>query len=89
MRREGLVNLPLSANEVSAVAFFKHQADDRYRVSLRSKGGLDVSAVAKLWSGGGHKNAAGLEIRGDYESARSAVVDAIARQMGVIQESRS
>jgi phosphoesterase RecJ-like protein len=79
---EGLVNLPLSATEVSAVALFKRQAGDRFRVSLRSKGAVDVSAVARNWSGGGHKNAAGLEITGDYEPAKLAVVQAIAAQLG-------
>ena len=57
---EGLVNLPLGANEVRAVALFKRQADDSYRVSLRSKNGVDVRAVALLWGGGGHTNAAGF-----------------------------
>ena len=45
---EGLVNLPLGAREVVAVALFKRQADGVYRVSLRSKGGVDVRAVARL-----------------------------------------
>ena len=39
---EGLVNLPLGAREVLAVALFKRQSDDTYRVSLRSKGDVDV-----------------------------------------------
>lgn len=32
------------------------------KISLRSKGDLDVSAIAKHFSGGGHKNAAGFEV---------------------------
>jgi len=35
---------------------------------LRSRGEFDVSAVAALFGGGGHKNAAGFEIRGAYPS---------------------
>ena len=80
---EGLVNLPLGAREVVSVAFFKHQTGDRYRVSLRSKGAVDVRAVAVQWKGGGHTNAAGLEVAGDYAEAKARVVDAIARQLSL------
>lgn len=34
---------------------------DRVRVSLRSNGDYDVSAIAKVFGGGGHKNAGGFE----------------------------
>ena len=37
---------------------------DDYRVSMRSKGDVDVGAVAKQFGGGGHKNAAGCTVHG-------------------------
>ncbi|MCC7009316.1 MAG: bifunctional oligoribonuclease/PAP phosphatase NrnA [Acidobacteria bacterium] len=75
---EGLVNLPLSAREVSAVALFKRQqADGVYRVSLRSKGAVDVRVVAERWEGGGHRNAAGCTMRGVYPSLRDEIVAAL------------
>ena len=37
---------------------------DEYRVSLRSKGDVDIGAVAKEFGGGGHKNAAGCTVSG-------------------------
>jgi phosphoesterase RecJ-like protein len=64
---EGLVNFPLSAREVLAVVFFKENAAEDWRVSLRSKGSIDVNAVAKEFGGGGHKNASGCSVRGTYE----------------------
>lgn len=36
-------------------------ADNRIKCSLRSNGEYDVSAIAKVFGGGGHKNAAGFE----------------------------
>jgi bifunctional oligoribonuclease and PAP phosphatase NrnA len=74
---EGLVNLPLGAREVVAVALLKRHADDIYRVSLRSKGAVDVRAVAARWSGGGHQNAAGCTLTGSYETVRDAIVAAL------------
>lgn len=64
---EGLVNFPLSAKEVLAVVFFKENAPDDWRVSLRSKGNVDINAVAKEFGGGGHKNASGCSVRGTFE----------------------
>ena len=74
---EGLVNIPLSARDVSAVALFKRQSPGVYRVSLRSKGDVDVRAVAARWDGGGHRNAAGCTLSGDYDELKRAMVDAL------------
>jgi phosphoesterase RecJ-like protein len=76
---EGLVNLPLGAREVVAVVLFKQQDARTYRLSLRSKGHVDVRGVAGLWHGGGHTNASGCTIVGNFEEVRAAVVGAMAR----------
>ena len=65
---EGLINFPLSVQEVQAVAFFKETpTPGDWRVSLRSKGAVDVGAIAKARGGGGHRNAAGCGARGTLE----------------------
>ena len=71
---EGLVNLPLGANEVVAVALFKRQTDGTCRVSLRSKPAVDVRGVAAKWDGGGHRNAAGCTLSGSIPELRAAVI---------------
>lgn len=71
---EGLVNLPLGAREVSVVVLFKRQSDGTTRVSLRSKDSVDVRSVAGLWKGGGHKNAAGCTLTGDFEGNKRALI---------------
>jgi phosphoesterase RecJ-like protein len=78
---EGLVNVPLAAREVVAVAMLKRQADKVFRVSLRSKGAVDVRRVATLWGGGGHHNAAGCTIEGSEADVRTAVIEAIGRAL--------
>jgi phosphoesterase RecJ-like protein len=78
---EGLVNLPLGAREVAAVALFKRQNDGTVRVSLRSKGAVDVRAVAGVWGGGGHTNAAGCTLTGDFRTAKRALVSALMRAL--------
>jgi phosphoesterase RecJ-like protein len=78
---EGLVNIPLMAREVEVVALFKQQTPSVCRVSLRSKGDVDVRRVALAWNGGGHKNAAGLTVNGDFAAAQQAVIAAIGQAL--------
>ena len=58
---EGLIDHPRSLAGVEAVALFKEQADGSHKVSLRSRGALDVERVARHFGGGGHQNAAGFK----------------------------
>src|SRR5262249_38809508 len=61
---EGLINLPLTVKEILAVVFFKQIEGESYRVSMRSKGEIDIGSIAKEFGGGGHKNAAGCSVSG-------------------------
>jgi phosphoesterase RecJ-like protein len=70
---EGLVNLPLTVKEIEAVALFKETGDGEWRVSLRSKGDVNVATIAAQFGGGGHKNAAGCTVHGRLEEARPMV----------------
>ena len=74
---EGLVNLPLGAREVVAVALLKQQSDGSWRISLRSKGDVDVRSVAMQWQGGGHRNASGCTMTGDQDAVASTLVAAM------------
>jgi len=74
---EGLINLPLTAREIMAVAFFKLGADGDVRISLRSKYDVDVRAVASRYGGGGHKNASGFTVRGPLEAVREPIITEI------------
>ena len=80
---EGLINLPLTVKEIQAVVFFKEIDTDHYRVSLRSKGDIDVCAVAKEFGGGGHKNASGCTVTGRFAEVRA---DLAARIAGAIEQ---
>jgi phosphoesterase RecJ-like protein len=76
---EGLINLPLTVKEIQAVVFFKQVDPGQYRVSMRSKGDIDIGAVAKAFGGGGHKNAAGCTANGTIESLQAVFVNEIER----------
>jgi phosphoesterase RecJ-like protein len=71
---DGLINIPLTVADIQAVAFFKEIEPDNFRISLRSKGNVDVNRVAGVFGGGGHKNAAGCSLTGPYPEVRQKLV---------------
>jgi phosphoesterase RecJ-like protein len=74
---EGLINLPLTVKEILAVVFFKQVEGNEYRVSMRSKGDIDIGTLAKLFGGGGHKNAAGCTVEGSIDTLQKQFVELI------------
>jgi phosphoesterase RecJ-like protein len=76
---EGLINLPLTVKEIQAIVFFKQVEGEQYRVSMRSKGDIDIGAVAKQFGGGGHKNAAGCTVTGAIDALQKLFVEQIER----------
>ena len=73
----GFVNIPLAAKEVEAVVYMRETYPNTYRVSLRSKDGINVARVAEKFGGGGHKNAAGCRISGDWDEREKELVAAM------------
>ena len=74
---DGLVNMPLGAKDVQVVVLIKKQSAGEFRVSLRSKGDVDVRAVAQQYNGGGHRNAAGCNMPGTLDDVKRALIDAL------------
>ncbi|MBA2620387.1 MAG: bifunctional oligoribonuclease/PAP phosphatase NrnA [Acidobacteria bacterium] len=73
----GFVNIPLAAKEVEAVVYMREIEPNFYRVSLRSKDGINVARIAEQFGGGGHKNAAGCRAEGDWTEAENKIVAAV------------
>ena len=78
---EGLANYALGIEGVEVAAFFREMTDGNFRVSLRSKGSIDVADVAEHFGGGGHHAASGHSIAGPLERARELVVGEIRKHM--------
>lgn len=60
---DDLIDLVRTAREADVAAVVKQQRDGRFKVSMRSRGGHDVAAVAAQFGGGGHRLAAGYTSR--------------------------
>ena len=77
---EGLVNYALSIGDVHVAIFFRELPDGRWRVSLRSKGQVNVSYVAEHFGGGGHKCASGCSLDGPLAVVIARVVERLRAQ---------
>ncbi|HLK32828.1 MAG TPA: bifunctional oligoribonuclease/PAP phosphatase NrnA [Terriglobales bacterium] len=71
---EGLVNYALAIDGVEVSIFFRELSDHRYRVSLRSKGDVNVAKVAEYFGGGGHDCASGCSIDGPLTVAVARIM---------------
>jgi len=71
---EGLVSYARALDGVE-VGVMLYEQDGGVRVSLRSKGGVDVGAVAASLGGGGHRAAAGCFVGGSLADARAKLLE--------------
>jgi phosphoesterase RecJ-like protein len=72
---EGLIDYPRSIAGVEAAALLRQVGVDQFKVSLRSRGEVDVEKIARRNGGGGHRNAAGFLADGPLETVRTQVVE--------------
>jgi phosphoesterase RecJ-like protein len=86
---EGLVNYALSIADVQVAIFFRELPDGRYRVSIRSKGEVNVSVVAEHFGGGGHKCASGCSVDGPLDAAVSRITERLRAEPVVLNANPS
>lgn len=78
---EGIVS-QLKVTEGVEVAMFLYEVDImQYKISLRSKGKVNVNEVASYFNGGGHVLASGCSFSGTYRDAISNVMKQIEKQL--------
>ena len=79
---ENLINVPLQIRTVEVSLLFTEPPEGGpVRVSLRSKGGVDVAKFAEQFGGGGHARASGLKVDGNFDDAYERVVGAMRERL--------
>jgi bifunctional oligoribonuclease and PAP phosphatase NrnA len=79
---DGLIDVIRSIDTVVVAIFFEELADQRVRISVRSKGiRLDANRICSTWGGGGHQLAAGARIRGTLEEVRTKVISYVSNEV--------
>ena len=78
---DGIINIPLMVRNLNAVAFFKLGEPGQVRVSLRSKGSVDVGHIARQFGGGGHRNASGCTLPGTLDAVRARILELLVAEL--------
>lgn len=73
---DGFINYPRAVKGVEVAVLFR-EAGDKVKLSLRSKGRVDVSRLAQGFGGGGHPNASGAVMDMGLEQAMSLVLPTV------------
>ena len=71
---EGIVNYAIGIAGVEGAVLLRELPDGRVRLSLRSKGGLDVARIAADFGGGGHRHAGGCTVDGPLPAATERIL---------------
>jgi phosphoesterase RecJ-like protein len=70
-----VVNYLISIAGVESAVFLRELPEvDQYRLSIRSKGRIDVAKVAESFGGGGHRSASGCVLDGPLTVATERVL---------------
>ncbi len=78
---EGFIDFPMSISGVEVAISLLEVADKRYKISLRSKGKVNVNEIASLYGGGGHILASGAMLGGYKEDIIDKLVYNVSQRL--------
>ncbi len=78
---EDFINMGLAIDGTDVAVMLTEQPTGTVKISFRSRGSVDCSALAASFGGGGHKAAAGATLDGDYDTIEHRVLEAVRAAM--------
>ncbi len=79
---EGVVNYLISIAGVESAVFFRElPSTDQYRLSIRSKGKVNVAQIAENFGGGGHRSASGCTVDGPLTEATERILSQLRTEL--------
>lgn len=76
-----VIDMLMNVTTLQAAALFREEKVNEYKLSLRSKGQVEVLGIAESFQGGGHMFASGALIRGEYDQMRDKVVELLLHRL--------
>ena len=78
---DSLNQMLMSVTGVEAVAIIRQECADNCTVSLRSVDKVNVAQIAASFGGGGHKNAAGLTMKGEIPYVKTNILESFSNAL--------
>lgn len=76
-----VIDMLMNIETLEAAVIFREDAENQYKVSLRSKGKIEVVSIAEALGGGGHAHAAGAFVKRPYPELKDKVVVALTEKL--------
>jgi phosphoesterase RecJ-like protein len=76
-----VIDMIMNVNTLESAALFREDAKNEYKVSLRSKGKIEVLSIAEAFDGGGHLYAAGASVKGQFADLKQKLVDMLLNRL--------
>ena len=70
-----IIDSIMKVDVLQAVVLFREDAPNQYKVSLRSRGNVDVFNIARELGGGGHFNSSGAMVKDDFHNLKNIIVE--------------
>jgi phosphoesterase RecJ-like protein len=86
---EGIVNYAIGVAGVEGAVLLRELPDHRVRLSLRSKGALNVARIAASLGGGGHLHAGGCTVDGPLREATDRILHTMRQELMSMVPGRS
>ncbi len=78
---EGIASIPRQIEGVKVGITIREKEDGAYKISLRTTDDIDASKICAVFGGGGHKAAAGCQIKGSAGEVEKKLVEAASREI--------
>ncbi len=78
---EELANYSVSVRGVEVGLFIREVKPNYFKISFRSKGRVNVNAIARIFGGGGHLHAAGCRFTGTYQQLREQLIQEVEKHL--------
>lgn len=76
-----VIDIIMNIESIEAAAMFREDHPNQHKISLRSKGRIEVVSVAESIGGGGHKYAAGAYYNGSHEQLKKNIVEQLSKKL--------
>ncbi len=76
-----LIDMVMNIESLEAAALLREDSLDKYKVSLRSKGRIEVLSIAESLGGGGHLYTAGAFYSGKYSKLKEKTITALKKKI--------
>lgn len=78
-----VIDVVMNIETIQVAALFREDGGENYKLSLRSKGQVNVLRIAEKLGGGGHLYAAGAFVKGNFSDFKKQVIEYFSNQLAV------